>query len=138
MLNCLTGSKRPEIPISTHQCTCFNVNFKSSREQAVMLTGRYHMGSKNNWISYIPDNTHCLEVFVDADFAGDVILIMHWTQITYTRELYFWSDMLDVLCIGKENSIYIPVWTYFYNAGHFPKREANSKLKILIDSALLN
>jgi hypothetical protein len=70
MLTYLTGSVRPDIAITTHQCTCFSIHPMCSHEQAVMKIGRYLLSTKEKGVIYKPDLQRGIELFVDADFAG--------------------------------------------------------------------
>ena len=62
---------RPDISYSTHQCARFVQQPKKEHGEAVRWLGRYIFGTKDRGIIYSPDERRGLEVFVDADFAGN-------------------------------------------------------------------
>jgi hypothetical protein len=70
MLTYLTGSVCPDIAIAVHQCAQFSVSPMRSHEQAVMRIGGYLLSTRDKGMTYKPDSSKGLEVYVDADFAG--------------------------------------------------------------------
>ena len=70
MLTYLQGTTRPDISMPVHHCARFSVSPKLSHERAIKRIGRYLLGTKNRGIAFKPDDTHGLECYVDADFAG--------------------------------------------------------------------
>ncbi len=70
MLTYLTGSFRPDIAIGVHQCARFSANPMRSHKQAVMRIGQYLLSTQDRGMTYTPDSTRGIEVYVDADFAG--------------------------------------------------------------------
>ena len=66
----LSGSIRPDISMAVHQCARFSVSPMRSHEQAVMRIGCYLLSTHDKGMTYKPDSSIGLEVFVDADFAG--------------------------------------------------------------------
>ena len=70
-LNYLEKATRPDISFATHQCTCFAAAPKKSDSRAVRWFGRYLLHTKKKGIRFRADITCCLEVFVDASFAGN-------------------------------------------------------------------
>jgi hypothetical protein len=74
MLTYLTGSVRLDIAMAVHQCACFSINPMRSHEQAVMRIGRYLQSIKGQGIIYRPDPSKGIEVYVDANFAGILLI----------------------------------------------------------------
>ena len=70
MLTYLQGTTRPDISMAVHQCARFSISPKLSHERAIKRIGRYLLGTKDRGIAFKPDDTHGLECYVDADFAG--------------------------------------------------------------------
>ncbi len=70
MLTYLTGSVRPDIAMAVHQCAHFSANPMRLHEQAVMRIGRYLLSTQDRGLTYTPDPTKGIEIYVDADFAG--------------------------------------------------------------------
>ena len=71
MLNYLTGSTRPDIAMAVHQISRFSNNPKLSNEKIVMRICRYLIGTADKGMIFKPDKTKGLELYVDADFAGN-------------------------------------------------------------------
>ena len=70
-LNYLEKSSRPDIAYATHQCAIFSSNPKREHGQAVKWLGRYLKGTSDKGVILKPDTNKELEVFVDADYAGN-------------------------------------------------------------------
>ena len=70
MLTYLTGSVRPDIAMAVHQCARFSSNPMRSHKQAVMRIGGYLLSTQDRGMTYMPDPTKGIEVYVDANFAG--------------------------------------------------------------------
>ena len=70
MLTYLQGTTRPDISMAVHQCVRFSVSDKLSHEIAIKRRDRYLLGTQDRGIAFKPDNTHGLDCYVDADFAG--------------------------------------------------------------------
>ncbi len=70
MLTYLTGSARPDIAMAVHQCAQFSANPMGLHEQAVMRNGQYLLLTQDRGMTYTPDPTKGIKVYVDADFAG--------------------------------------------------------------------
>ncbi len=70
MLTYLTGNIRPDITMVVHQCAQFSTNPMCLREQAVMCIGQYLLSTQDRGMTYSPDPTKGIEVYVDANFAG--------------------------------------------------------------------
>jgi hypothetical protein len=56
--------------MAVHQCAPFSVNLMRLHEQAVMHIGQYLLLSHDRGMTYTPDPTKGIKVYVDADFAG--------------------------------------------------------------------
>ena len=74
MLSYLTQSILPAIQMAVHQCTRFSVNPIQSHELAGIRIIKYLIQDPDRGIIHHVDKSKCLEVYVDADFAGA------WTQ----------------------------------------------------------
>lgn len=70
-LHYLVAGSRSEIAYAVHQCARFAHDPKMEHAKAVKWIGRYLKGTKDEGTILRPDNTKSLEVFVDADFAGN-------------------------------------------------------------------
>jgi hypothetical protein len=105
MLTYLTGNVRPDIATATHQCACFSVNPMHSHEQAIIQIGQYLLSTKEKGMTYKPDLTKGIEVFVDVDFArgwdpddalnADNIYSCTGYVICYARCPVFWQSKLQ-------------------------------------------
>ena len=74
MMSYLQVHTRPDISMPVHQTSRFCNNPMLCHEKAVMMIGRYLLGTKTRCIIYKPDKSRGLECYVDADLAGG------WTQ----------------------------------------------------------
>jgi len=70
-LNYLEKGSRPDIAYITHQCARFSSCPKVEHGRAVRWLGRYLKGTRNEGTILRPDKTKGIEVYVDADFAGN-------------------------------------------------------------------
>ncbi len=70
MLTYLTGSVWPDIAMAVHQCARFSSNPMRSHEQAVMRIGQYLLSTQDRGMTYTPDPTKGIKMYVDADCAG--------------------------------------------------------------------
>ena len=70
-LNFLEKSTRADLAYPVHQCARFSANPKVEHGRAVKWIGRYLKGTANKGCIMKPDQSHGLEVYVDADFAGN-------------------------------------------------------------------
>jgi hypothetical protein len=71
MLNYLDKGTRSDIAYATHQCARFCEEPKKEHGDAIRWIARYLKGTKDKGMIFRPDKTKGLEVFVDADFAGN-------------------------------------------------------------------
>lgn len=67
----LVAGSRNEIAYAVHQCARFSHEPKMSHAAAVKWIGRYLKGTAHEGTIMKPDRSKGLEVFVDADFAGN-------------------------------------------------------------------
>ena len=71
MLNYLEKGTRSDIAYATHQCARFVDSPKKEHGDALRWLGRYLKGTRDKGMIFSPDLDKGLEVFVDADFAGN-------------------------------------------------------------------
>jgi hypothetical protein len=62
---------RSDISYTVHQCARFSQSPKKEHGKAIRWLGRYLKGTRDKGTIYTPDFSRGLEVFVDADFAGN-------------------------------------------------------------------
>ena len=67
----LEKSTRPDLAYAVHQCARFTADPKYEHGQAVKWIARYLKGTMDKGIILSPDTNSSLELFVDADFAGN-------------------------------------------------------------------
>ncbi|MGL5934409.1 MAG: Ty1/Copia family ribonuclease HI, partial [Cetobacterium sp.] len=70
-LNFLSSSTRPDIAYATHQIARFVSKPKIEHTKAVEWLTRYLMGTRNRGYIIKPDRSKSVEIYVDADFAGN-------------------------------------------------------------------
>ena len=70
-LNYLERGSRPDIAYIVHQCARFTTNPKRNHGEALKYLGRYLLATRDKGTILNPDITKDLEVYVDADFAGN-------------------------------------------------------------------
>ena len=70
-LNYLEKGSRPDIAYITHQCARFTTCPKEEHAQAIRWLARYLKGTRKKGTILRPDKSKGLEVYVDADFAGN-------------------------------------------------------------------
>ena len=56
---------------AVHQAATFSSNPRQSRDNAIKRIGEYLKGTAEKGIIYDPNSEKVLEVYVDADFAGN-------------------------------------------------------------------
>jgi hypothetical protein len=71
MMHYLVAGSRSEIAYAVHQAARFSHDPKREHGEAVRWIGRYLIGTRNEGTILRPDATKGLEVYVDADFAGN-------------------------------------------------------------------
>jgi hypothetical protein len=70
-LNFLASSTRPDIAYATHQIVRFVSKPKVEHTKAVEWLARYLMGTRNRGYLIRPHPNKSIEIYVDADFAGN-------------------------------------------------------------------
>jgi hypothetical protein len=70
-LNYLEKGTRADISYITHQCARFATNPKVEHGEAIKWLGRYLKGTRDKGLILKPDGKSGLEIYVDADFAGN-------------------------------------------------------------------
>ena len=70
-LNYLEKGSRPDIAYITHQCARFSTCPKVEHGKAIRWLARYLKGTKDKGTILRPNKEKGLEVYVDADFAGN-------------------------------------------------------------------
>ena len=70
-LGYLEKGSRPEIAYIVHQCARFSISPKVEHTRAIRWLGRYLRQTKDKGMILRPDRSKGLELFVDADFAGN-------------------------------------------------------------------
>ena len=71
MLNYLEAGSRSDISYATHQCARFASNPRKPHGEAVRWIARYLKGTREQGMTFHPNPALGLEVYVDADFAGN-------------------------------------------------------------------
>ena len=72
-LNFLEKSTRPDISFAVHQCARFSSDPKQSHVAALRRIGRYLQGTKDKGLIINPNKDQKMEVWTDADFAGNYL-----------------------------------------------------------------
>lgn len=70
-LNFLEKSSRPDLAYAVHQCARFSSDPREEHYEAVRYIAKYLMQNKDEGITFKPDFSKSLEVWVDADFSGN-------------------------------------------------------------------
>ena len=70
-LNYIERGSRPDIAYAVHQCARFSIDPKREHGDAIRWIARYLRGTRDKGIVLKADSTRGLEVYVDADFAGN-------------------------------------------------------------------
>ena len=116
-LNYLEKCTRSDISYATHQCARFSSCSKKEHGKAVRHIGRYLKGNKTRGTIMSP-NTEGLEMYVDADFAGnwdateaasdrDTARSRHGYIITYAGCPIVWKSQLqNEVCLSCTESEY--------------------------------
>jgi hypothetical protein len=71
MISYLNSGSRSDIAYATHQCARFSSCPKKEHGKAVRWIGRYLFGTRDEGMTFKPDTSAGLEVYVDADFSGN-------------------------------------------------------------------
>ena len=104
-LNYLEKATRSDIAYITHQCARFVTDPRKEHGDAVRWLGRYLRGTRDKGTILSPDPSRGLEVYVDADFAGnwdsresddkDTARSRHGYYISYAGCLITWKSQLQ-------------------------------------------
>ena len=70
-LNYLEKGSRPDLSYSVHQCARFASQPKMEHSKAIRRIVRYLAGNADKGTIFKPDKSQGLQVYVDADFAGN-------------------------------------------------------------------
>ena len=70
-LNFLEKSTRPDISYTSHQCARFTSDPKKEHGKAIRWLARYLKGTRTGGLILRPKMDRELEIYVDADFAGN-------------------------------------------------------------------
>lgn len=70
MLLYLASNSRPDIAFAVNQCACYSTCTKLSHEQAIKRIAKYLLGTKTRGLKINPSATLKLDLYADADFAG--------------------------------------------------------------------
>ena len=66
-INYLTGTTRPDIIFSMHQCAKYSIDPKQSHEESVKMIGWYLKKKKDKVLIFTSDVSNGLECCADAD-----------------------------------------------------------------------
>ena len=104
-LGYLEKGTRSDISYIAHQCARFSIDPKKEHGDAIRWVGRYLLGTKDKGTIIRPDPAKDMEVFVDADFAGnwdpgesldrDTARSRHGYIITYKGCPITWKSQLQ-------------------------------------------
>ena len=116
-LNYLEKCTRSDIEYATHQCARFSTCPKTEHGDAVQWIERYLKGTRDQG-TIIKPNTNGLEMYVDADFAGnwdakealndrDTARSRHGYIISYAGCPIVWKSQLQTeVCLSSTESEY--------------------------------
>ena len=119
-LNYLEKCTRPDIAYATHQCARYTENPKMEHAKAVRWLARYLKATRNKGIIMRPDENIKLDMYVDADFAGnwcreesndrDTARSRHGYVIKYLNCPIIWkSQMQTEIALSSTESEYIGI-----------------------------
>ena len=104
-LGYLEKGSRPEIAYIVHQCARFSTSPKTEHSKAIRWLARYLHSTKDQGMIFQPDTSKGLELYVDADFAGnwnpeetqdvDTARSRHGFAIKYAGCLIVWKSQLQ-------------------------------------------
>ena len=115
-LNFLEQSTRGDLSYAVHMCARFCQDPKMEHGAAVKWIGRYLAGTKDKGFIIRPDPNKGMEVYVDADFAGnwdpslagedpDTARSRHGYTITYAGVPLLWKSQLQgEICLSSTES----------------------------------
>jgi Reverse transcriptase (RNA-dependent DNA polymerase) len=116
-LNYLERGSRPDIAYIVHQCARFTADPRVEHGAALKWLGRYLKGTRDKGLILKPSMDKDMEVFVDADFAGnwnpeegdkrDTARSRHGYFITYAGVPISWKSQLQgEICLSSTESEY--------------------------------
>ena len=76
MLLYLEKGTRPDLAYCVHQCARYSSNPKKKHAKALKKIGKYLKSTRSKGTIMTPDATKHIEIYVDADFAGN------WTKLS--------------------------------------------------------
>ena len=104
-LGYLEKGSRPDIAYIVHQCARFSTSPRVQHTRAIRWLGRYLKATKHHGMILRPDKSKGLELFVDADFAGnwdpvdtknpDTARSRHGYVIKYANCPIIWKSQLQ-------------------------------------------
>ena len=104
-LNYLERGTRPDIAYAVHQCARFSTNPKKEHGDAIRHLVKYLKGTKDKGLILRPNDSLGLEVYVDADFAGnwhkdewqdrDTACSRHGYMVLYKGCMLSWKSQLQ-------------------------------------------
>jgi ATP-binding cassette subfamily B (MDR/TAP) protein 1 len=107
-LNYLEKGSRPDIAYAVHQCARFSADPKQEHGDAIRWLAKYLKGTREKGMILLPTVERQLEVFVDADFAGnwdpaetddrDTARSRHGYLIYYAGCPILWKSQLQTEC----------------------------------------
>lgn len=116
-LNYLERGSRPDIAYIVHQCARFTADPRMEHGAALKWLGRYLKGTRDKGLILKPNLNKQMEVYVDADFAGnwnydegdhrDTARSRHGYFITYAGIPISWKSQLQgEICLSSTESEY--------------------------------
>jgi hypothetical protein len=117
-LNYLEKGSRPDIAYAVHQCARFSADPKQEHGNAIRWIARYLKGTRDKGLIIKPSKKRGLEVYMDADFAGnwdpdetddrDTARSRHGYLIYYAGCPILWKSQLQTECaLSSTESEYI-------------------------------
>lgn len=107
-LNYLEKGSRPDIAYAVHQCARFSADPKQEHGDAIRWLAKYLKGTRDKGMVLKPTKERQLEVFVDADFAGnwhpdetddrDTARSRHGYLVYYAGCPILWKSQLQSEC----------------------------------------
>ena len=104
-LGYLERGSRPEIAYIVHQCARFSISPKLEHSKAIRWLAQYLHSTRDKGMIFHPDTSKGLELFVDADFAGnwdpeetqdiDTARSRHGFAIKYAGCVIVWKSQLQ-------------------------------------------
>lgn len=158
-LGYLEKGSRPDIAYIVHQCARFSISPKQQHSAAIRWLAKYLKGTRNNGMRLTPDKSKGLELYVDADFAGnwdpaetddiDTARSRHGFCIKYANCVIHWKSQLQrEIALSSTESEYtglsyairdvIPIINLLEEIAsrhHLPQAESKLFVKVFEDNA---